>query len=392
MRRALLYLPDGLYARRMTTEPAAVEVGRHRRVDWLELFFDLVFVVIVKQLTDLLHGEPGPLEFLAVAGLLLFAWTAWLNVTMFSNITNTEGGAFRRVSVLVAMAGIGLVAVSIPDALTERAPLLAIGFAIARVAMWPLWVKSRRQRGLDIIRPTLYGPGIAALWIGTIFLPETIRPWVWLGLVVVELVVNFAGLTHLTFSVEHAVERAGLFTMIVLGESVVELILAVNPGQSALAWVITAEAFALVCGLFWIYFQRGRPIAESILPHRSTAVIRDVIGGGHYFIVLGLIGVAAGLGAAIEHGDEGTIPFMSLVALCGGLLSYYCANIFIGVRYGIPPRVVLILSPFTVVIPLLVLFLGASWPSWVIIAVLLVDVLLHGWVGRRVAHKIPVDD
>ena len=376
----------------MTTEAAAVEVGRHRRVDWLELFFDLVFVVIVKQLTDLLHGEPGPLEFLAVAGLLLFAWTAWLNVTVVSNISDSDGGTARRVAVLVAMAGIGLVAVAIPDALTDRAPLLAIGFAIARVAVWPLWVQSRRRRGLGIVRPTIYGPGVAALWIATIFLPESIRPWVWLGLVVLELIINFAGMTHLPISVDHALERAGLFTMIVLGESVVELVLAVEPGQSPMAWVVTVGGFALICGLFWIYFQRGRPIAEAVLSHRSTAVVRDVIAAAHYFIVLGLIGVAAGLGAAIDYGDEGTIPLMSLVALCGGLLIYYGANIFIGVRYGIPRRVILILSPLTVVIPIAVLLLGASWPSWLIIAVLIVDVLLHGWVGRRVAHKIPVAD
>jgi low temperature requirement protein LtrA len=373
----------------MTTQSAPVEVGRQRRVDWLELFFDLVFVVIVKQLTDLLHGEPGPFEFLVVAGLLLFAWTAWLNVTTFTNITRAQDIHGRRVAILVAMAGIGLVAVSIPEALGDSAPLLVIGLAIARVAMWPLWLQDRRRRGLGLLRPTVYGPGIAALWIASLLIPEPMRPYAWLVLVVVELVINFAGITHLQFSVAHAIERVGLFTMIVLGESVVELILAVDPAQSPLAWLVTAESFALVCGLFWIYFQSSGPIAESVLPHRSAAVLRDVIGAAHYVIVLGLIGVAAGLGAAIEHGGDGRVPFMALAALCGGLLVYYLANIFIGARYGIPRLALLVLGPLSVVIPIAVLLLGAGWPPWVVVLVLIADVAMHGWFGSLVVRKIP---
>lgn len=89
-----------------------------RRVDWLELFFDLVFVVIVKRLTDLLHGDPAPIEFAVVAGLLVLAWTVWLNVTLFSNLSGDDAGD-RRIPVFTAMAGVGLMAVAVPTALTS---------------------------------------------------------------------------------------------------------------------------------------------------------------------------------------------------------------------------------------------------------------------------------
>lgn len=358
-----------------------------RRVDWLELFFDLVFVVIVKQLTDRLHGEPDALQFAIVAGLLLLAWTVWLNVTLFSNLSGDDLGD-RRISVFVAMAGVGLMAVSVPTALGSGGVLLIVGLALTKVAMYPLWVISRRRRGLGLLRPTIYGPGMAALWLLTLLVPEQYRPIAWLVVVTIDLIQAFTGLRHVHLVVNHVVERAGLFTMIVLGESVVELILAVDPSQSPLAWVTSVLGFLVIVGFFLLYFRVGSPVAERVLEHRSTGVIRDVIGAGHYFIVLGLIGLAAGLGAAIEYADEPHLPFAALVALCGGVIIFHMANAVIALRYGLPRLVVAMLVPFNVVVPLIVLTAGQAWPPWVAVLVLLAHTGLQGWLAPRIGRKI----
>jgi low temperature requirement protein LtrA len=358
-----------------------------RRVDWLELFFDLVFVVIVKQLTDLLHGDPGPLQFGLVAGLLLLAWTVWLNVTLFSNLSGDDLGD-RRVSVFVAMAGVGMMAIAVPTALDGGGVLLITGLALTKLAMYPLWVVSRRRRGLGLLRPTIYGPGMAALWLLTLLVPEPYRPIAWLVVVTVDLVQAFTSLRHVHLIVGHVVERAGLFTMIVLGESVVELILAIDPTQSPLAWVTSVLGFTVIIGFFLLYFRVGSPVAERVLEHRSTGVIRDVIGAGHYFIVLGLIGVAAGLGAAIEHADEPHLPFSALIALNGGVILFHMANAVIALRYGLPRLVVAMLVPFNVVVPLILVTAGQVWPPWVVVLVLIGHTALQGWLAPRIGRKI----
>ena len=367
-------------------EPAIVQ--RLRRADWLELFFDLVFVVVVKQLTERLHGEPGPAEFVAVALLLVFAWTAWLNITLFTNVAE-ERGPDRRVPVLIAMAGIALIAISIPTAFGDGALLLALGLAIPRVAIYPLWLRSRRVHGRSILAPTIIGPGVSVLILLALLLPEPVRPWVWLVLVVAPLLAGLRGFSGLHFIASHLVERVALFIMIVLGESVVELILAVDPAQSPLAWFTSFAGFVLVCGFFWLYFQAAAPIAERVLEHRSNAVLRDVIGVGHYLTVLGLIGVAAGLGAAIEHADDDHLAFPALVALCGGVIVYHVAQGFIGARYGLPLRAMLLLSPVSVLLPLALILVGQDWAPWVIVVILVAHTAFHGLIGPKIGRKIP---
>lgn len=126
------------------------------------------------------------------------------------------------------------------------------------------------------------------------------------------------GLTRAQFVPAHLTERVGLFTMIVLGESVVELILALSIEQSSTAWLVAGLGFTMICAFWWMYFQTGATVTERALQGGSLALLRDVLGAAHYLIILGLIGIAAGLGGAIEHADENHLPAGILVALYGG--------------------------------------------------------------------------
>ncbi|MCS5734742.1 low temperature requirement protein A [Herbiconiux daphne] len=385
------------------TAPTAQRTGdAFRRVDWLELFFDLVFVVIVKQLTDLLHGDPGVDDFLLVAGILVLVWAAWLNVVTFVNMVGgTPGGA--RVPVLVSMAGVGLIAVSIPEVTGDGAPLFAIGYAVARVAIWPVWVRARRRSGRGALRPTLYGPGIAVLWLASIAVPDGYRLWVWAALVVAEMAIVATGLKGTRFIAGHLIERVGLFTMIVLGESLVELILAIDIGQSATAWIISALGFSIICSFWWLYFAAGAPVTERVLGRADAvdasdgvgahathvvAVLRDVLGVAHYVIVLGLIGVAAGLGGAIEQADGARLAFGTLVALCGGTALYHAAQVLIAWRYGLPMRLLLVWGVLSIAISAFVIAFGAGWAPWVVVTVMLVDTVLHLATGPLVARRV----
>jgi low temperature requirement protein LtrA len=358
-----------------------------RRVDTLELFFDLVFVVIVKQLTDLLHGEAGPDDFLLVAGMLVLLWAAWLNVTTFANIAGIAS-ADRRISVLASMAGIALIAVSIPEVTTAGAHLFAIGYAVARLAIWPLWVKTRRQRGLGALRPTIYGPVLAALWLSSIAVPDAARLWVWATLTLVEAALLLRGLTRAQFVPAHLTERVGLFTMIVLGESVVELILALSIEQSSTAWLVAGLGFTMICAFWWMYFQTGATVTERALQGGSLALLRDVLGAAHYLIILGLIGIAAGLGGAIEHANENHLPAGILVALCGGSAVYHAAHVVSGWRYGVSIPVVAGWAVFSVALATVVVTFGAGWAPWIVVAVMLTDALLHVIASPMMARRV----
>src|SRR5581483_2365213 len=97
-----------------------------RRADWFELFFDLVFVVMVAVLAQGLHGDPGPRAFLTFLVLFLPAWWAWVNLMISVNLFGFHG-AWNRVMLLIAMPGLALMAAAAPAGLGERAWVFALG-------------------------------------------------------------------------------------------------------------------------------------------------------------------------------------------------------------------------------------------------------------------------
>lgn len=359
--------------------------GTERRVDWLELFFDVVFVVVIGQLTRLLAGTPGVTDFLLVIGILVPSWLVWINITIFVN----QGISARtRIPVLIAMASTGLIAVGIPEVAGAGAPLFALGYSAAKLAIWPLWVRARRQSGEGAILPTIYGPGLAVLWIASIAVPDGIRLAVWAVLVLVELGILASGLPRSRFAPHHLIERFSLFTMIVLGEGVIEVILAIRIGQPPEAWVIAGLGFALLCGFWLMYFVEGARVAERTLGHGSSTLLRDVLGVGHYFIILGLIGVAAGLGAAIEEAADPHLQFSTLVALCGGTAVYHLAQVLTAWRYGLPTRWLLSWGVLSLAVSIIVIATGEHWQPWIVLAVMLADTLLHAATGPLVARRL----
>lgn len=364
---------------------AALSVGT-RRVDWLELFFDVVFVVIIKQLAGILHGQPSPTDFLKVAGLFTVVWTVWLTVTSCVNLTISRS-IDGRVPVLVAMAGVGLIAVSIPEAAGSGALMFVVGCVLARMAIWPLRMRLNDPTLRGRLRATLNGPGSAILWLATLFVPGDIRPWVWGAMALGEFAYIASDFPSIRFSISHLVERVGLFVMIVLGESLVELIQAVRTTQSALPWAVSAGAFVVVCTLWWHHYQAGTPVTERVLSNASGAVLRDVIVVGHYFIVLGLIGIAAGLGSAIENADAVALPYGAVVALAAGVGIYHVGYVVIAWRYGVPSLEIALLALVSAVAVAAILLAGLALPGWVLLLLVLVYMAADRLLSPRVARR-----
>lgn len=297
----------------------------HLQVGWLELFYDLVFVVVIARITYLIHGDPAPRTLLAAALLVVTVWVAWFNVTA---LVNTSGGLRpkARPFVLASMAGVGIMAVGIDGLPNGQVKLFALGYAAARVAVWPVWALERRARGRSQGRPFLHGPGVAALWIAGSFVPP---PWVfgvWIALLLFELALSAIKPAPDAFRFDggHFVERIGGFVMIVLGESVGQIVAAVGGDRSPMAWVAAAFAFVLLCALWWLVYEATLSRMADVVTAPTNRVM-ELVGGGQLAVIVGLVGLAAGLAGGIQHADAnndlpGHLPTGALVALCGGLL------------------------------------------------------------------------
>ena len=350
------------------------EVREARRVEWLELFFDLVFVVVVAQLTEQVAQHPGVLWMLAIAGLFLAVWASWNNTTLLENRSGQLPRAWRPL-IFISMAGVAVMAVSIPSIAADGQVIFAVGYAIARIAMWPLWTRVRNSRGrFSVIGPFLYGPVIALGWIASIALPDPWRIVLWGVLLVAEIVPTIRQLPVVPHDKVHMSERVGLFVMIVLGESVLELIRAIAGNITTNAWIVGALGFAVVCTLWWRYFEITGDIRAELEHSRSRAIFRDIFVGAHYLFVLALIFLAAALGGAIEQSNDAHISPTLRVLLITGLALYELAQVVMALRLGGPGAgwVTVGLVP-TAAACLVLALAGATWSPWLAIAVVLAE-------------------
>jgi low temperature requirement protein LtrA len=281
----------------------------HRAATPLELFYDLCFVVAVALAADQLHHSlsEGTVAHAVRWFLLAFfgIWLAWMNFTWFASAYDTDDGPYR-LTTLVQIAGALVFAAGIEPA-DDRADLgiVVVGFAIMRLAMVTQWLRAARFDPEHRKTALRYAGGIAALQVGwglRLLLPER---WFWPSVVVVvlgELLVPpwAERATRTTWHPRHIAERHGLFTMIVLGESIFATTTAVESaivaGEADLHLVLLAAAgLVIVFAMWWLYFDR--PV-HHLLRSSPQAMFWWY---GHYVVFAAVAAVGAGLQTAVDY-------------------------------------------------------------------------------------------
>ena len=287
---------------RATDEP-------HRAASQLELLFDLTFVIAIASLTaryaHALAGGHALEELVPFLQVFFAIWWAWINFTWFASSFDTDDVPYRLLT-MVQMAGVLVIAAGLPAALEHGDfGAVALGYVIMRLGLVAQWLRvavdDPASRGLAL----RYATGITiaqAAWV------------LWLGLDATSLLF-FAGLVVLELAIprwaerkrpgswhpHHIAERYGLFTIILLGESVfaastgVDRALAAT-GVSAPLVAVAVSALALVFALWWLYFLQ--PAGDGLASHRDRSYLW---GYGHYGIFAALAAVGAGLEVAVEH-------------------------------------------------------------------------------------------
>ncbi|WP_369271629.1 low temperature requirement protein A [Streptomyces sp. R11] len=293
--------------RRLTARGRGEE---HRVATPLELFFDLCFVVAIAQAGIQLvhavaesHAGQGILDY----AMVFFAiWWAWMNFTWFASAYDNDDILYRVVT-LLQIAGVLVLAAGISRAFEEHEYLaVLLGYVIMRLALVGQWLRvARSSEGPERTMALRYAGGVLLCqigWVGLVLLPEDARPWLFLVMAILEMCVPpFAERDHPTsWHPHHIAERYGLFTIIVLGETIAAATVAVKTGideNDALGDVlpIAAGGLLIIFAAWWIYFVV--PIHGHLRSNRQAFLW----GYGHYVVFASAAAIGAGLEVAVEQ-------------------------------------------------------------------------------------------
>ncbi|MEU9179694.1 low temperature requirement protein A [Streptomyces sp. NPDC048550] len=282
----------------------------HRASTPLELFFDLCFVVAVAQAgRQLVHALAEGHFGAGITGYLFVffgVWWAWMNFTWFASAYDVDDVPYR-IATLVQIAGVLIYSAGIPRAFNDNNwTICVLGYVVMRLALTLQWLRAAAGEQGPARRTALtYAIGLLvcqAGWVALLAAPEHSRRWLFLTLVMVELLIPaVAERSYQTqWHPHHIAERYGLFTIIVLGETIAASTVAVQSAideHEALGELlpIAAGGLLLVFAAWWIYF--------AVPAHDRLRGNREAIpwGYGHYVIFASAAAIGAGLEVAIEH-------------------------------------------------------------------------------------------
>lgn len=289
----------------------------HRAATPLELFFDLCLVVAVAQAAATLHevlAEGHVRTALIGYPSVFFAiWWAWMGFTWFASAYDNDGVGIR-LAVVVQIVGVLIIAAGIHRAFVDHdfAAIVA-GYVVMRLALVSLWLwvaASDAPRRRTALR---YAGGITLVqvgWVGFLLVPAALAMPAFLVLAAAELAVPVfaerAGPTP--WHPHHIAERYGGFTIIVLGESILSIMLAVrvaiDGGAGATAVVPTVLGGVLiVSAMWWLYFSEpsGRMVSSAREQFEvSNSGAAYLWGYGHFVIYMAAAAAGAGIAAVVD--------------------------------------------------------------------------------------------
>jgi low temperature requirement protein LtrA len=297
-------------------------------VNFVELFFDLVFVFAITQVVGILHDGITGARVLEAALVFWIIWWGWTQFTWSLNAADTDHGHVQ-ITTLFATAIAFFMAVAVPDAFGDGALWFAGPYVAVRVLGLVIYAGvARSAEHLSVIRTfalTSIG-GFAAVVIGAVLGGREQLIFWGFAILLDVIAAGSARADHWGLHPGHFVERHGLIVIIVLGES---LIVAagglVGAPREPIVLVTGMLAVALTCALWWSYFPYVRPKLEEALEAadgaRRSTIARDVFSLGHYPMLLGVIAMSAAVEEAIAHLHD-PLPLEGRLALAVGLILF----------------------------------------------------------------------
>jgi low temperature requirement protein LtrA len=309
------------------------QLEAEQEVSPLELFFDLVFVFAITQVSGFVSHDATWTRLLEGLAILAALWFAWEAFVWLANTAASDEGAVRVV-LLSTMGALLVASLAVPHAFDEDALVFGVAYLVVRIAHIAAYVIVSRDdpelRRVVVRLATTILPAAALLVLAGVVDAGAPRTACWIAALLVDyggLVVR--GVAGWRVEASHFAERHGLIVIIALGESVV----AVGVGAGGLdldaGLIVTGLLAMVVAGaMWWVYFDFVALVALRRLRaaprEERVRIARDSFTYLHLPMVAGIILIAVGIKKALPHiGDE--LEAVPAVVLCGGAALYLAA-------------------------------------------------------------------
>ena len=301
----------------------------------IELFFDLVFVFVLSQITHVIQDDLTARGLLRGLAYLLLLWSVWVAFAWVGNAHRADdlddGGTPRRLILIVAMAlliALGLVLPEVPEGLALPAAVIYCALFLLYVTDYLLTARRDRDLRRAILRMTAIQAVLpAATLVLALASPAPWAPEVLLAALVIAYAAPWATRARdWQFSPEHADERFSLLMLIVLGESLLSI--GYGAAEEPFGWQTVAAiclGVLIVASLWWQYFDivahQGAAYLEGIPNDRRVTMARIIYSYLHILLVVGVMLLSVGLHAASQSPGS-PLPYPQSLMLPAGIALY----------------------------------------------------------------------
>jgi low temperature requirement protein LtrA len=280
-----------------------LDQSRGRSATWLELFYDLAFVVVVAVLGQRLHDDISWSGLASFGGYFALLWWLWASHTFYADRYDTDDLVYRLLA-MAQMLAVLVIAAALTAGPAESTVAFSAGYAAARLVLLAMYVRVYRHvtETRRLVGGYLVGFGLAAaVWSASILAPEPARFALWAVALTIDLATPWLmrrQQAEVPLDVSHLPERFGLFTILVLGESLA----AVMAGLAELDWswapvLGVALGVGLTTTLWWLYFDN----AEGSVVRRRDTDLRTWRPTAWIYAHFPLAAALAAMGVALEH-------------------------------------------------------------------------------------------
>jgi low temperature requirement protein LtrA len=361
---------------------------RERHATWLELFYDLVFVAAISQLAGNLNRDYSLTGFLNFTLLFIPVWWAWVGHTFYLTRFDSDDLVHR----LLTMAQIFAVAwliIHLPDALGESSAGFALSYAAVRYMLVAEYYRAGKH--LPHVRPIvnryMTGFGIAAtLWVLSTLIPLPHRLIFWYIAIIIDVLSPLtAGQLHVKFPphLMHLPERFGLFTIIVIGEAVVSVVMGIKVDRLTFA-TVSAGAMGLIIAfsLWWGYFEGVKGAGTIQLASKNHIRAYQQWLYSHVPLTMGIASIAVGVKRVCMLAPHAAMPVQEafILSASAGVCLLSLNTIFLSSYHGRPPDAALhsILPLYGLaVLTITVGFLASVLPAIAVLGILTVLSILQ---------------
>jgi inward rectifier potassium channel len=294
---------------------------KEKKVTWLELFYDLVYVAAFIQLGDAFSENISVDYFFKSAGIFTAMWMSWTGFTYYAN-RFTVDDILHRVLVFVQMFCVGAMAISIPNLLNGNPVVFGLSYAFSLITISILYLRSVVQQkvGRDY---SIYWGGtflsVSLIWILSLLSEDYYYIGWGVGCCVILLTPMMQKSRDLMefypTDLEHLSERYGLLTIIVLGESFVKVLTQLS-SINAGAYEILQASFALLltCSIWWIYFD---DVASAHLKNGKNSMVTWLF--THLPLQLSIILMGVGIKKVVSVPIGSVMPLKYAILLGGAI-------------------------------------------------------------------------